>query len=60
MRTCVCVSAPGLLKTIHVKSVRMANQTSPTAFQFLCTARAINIVDGRDLSYEAHRLRRAR
>ena len=30
----MCV-APRLLKTIHMNEVRVANQTSPTAFHFL-------------------------
>ena len=32
------------------------SQTSPTAFQFLCTALAIDTIDGRGLSYEARRV----
>ena len=33
----------------------IANQTSPTAFQFLCMALAINTVDGGGLSNEVRR-----
>ena len=50
---CVCVSAPGLLKTINVK---ITYQTSLTAFQFLCTALTIDTVDGWGLSNEARRV----
>ena len=45
VRMYVCVSAP-----------RATYQTSPTAFQFLCMVLAIDTVDGRGLSYEAHRV----
>ena len=47
---CVCVSAPGAIKNY---SREMTYQISPNAFQFLCTALAIDTVDGRGLSYEA-------
>ena len=48
---CVC-PPPMLLKLIHVK---ITNQTSPTAFQFLCMAFAIDTIDGQGLSNEARR-----
>ena len=38
------------------KKKKITYQTSPTAFQFLCTALAIDTVDGRGLSYEARRV----
>ena len=33
----------------------VTNQTSPTAFQFLCMVLAIDTIDKRDLSNEARR-----
>ena len=33
----------------------IANQTSPTAFQFLCMALAIDTIDGQGLSNAVHR-----
>ena len=61
MRVCVCLSVcppAGLLKIIHIKfkEVKITNQTSPTAFQFLCMALAIDIVDGWGLSNVARRV----
>ena len=50
MSVCVCVR-PQAIKNY---SCEMKSQTSPIAFQFLCTALAIDIVDGRGLSYEVH------
>ena len=47
-----CVSAPQAIKN-YSRKIKSANQTSPTAFQFLCTALTIDTVDGRDLSNEA-------
>ena len=34
MCVCVCVSAPGLLKTIHMKGSLNNQLSSPTAFRF--------------------------
>ena len=53
MCVCICVFAPQAIKTIHVKKARITNQTSPTAFQFLCKALAIDATDGWGLSNEA-------
>ena len=44
---CVYVSTPWAIKN-HSR-----DQTSPTAFQFLCMALAIDTIDGRGLSNEA-------
>ena len=42
----------------NIKSYSHANQTSPTTFQFLCMALAIDTIDGQSLSNEArHELR---
>ena len=46
----MCVSAPQDIKNYS------REMTSPTAFQFLCTALAIDTVDGRGLNYEARRV----
>ena len=53
MRVC---PPPGLLKTIHVKGSLNNQPNKSYAFQFLCTALAINTVDGRGLSNETRRV----
>ena len=52
MCVCACVSAPRLLKTIHVK--RSLNNQSNKSYCFSITL-AIDITDGRGLSNEARR-----
>ena len=42
--------------TGFLKSLQITNQTNPTAFQSLCTALAIDNVDGRGLSNETRRV----
>ena len=52
---CVCVRPQAIKNYSHETKSIITNQTSPTAFQFLCKALAIDTIDGRGLSNEAHR-----
>ena len=51
---CVCVSQAIKNHSREMKP-ELTNQTSPTAFQFLCMALAIDTIDGRGLSNEVRR-----
>ena len=50
----VCVFVSWAIKN-HSREMKITNETSPTAFQFFCTALAIDTIDGRGLNNEAHR-----
>ena len=50
---CVCVCVCVCPWAIKDDSCGIINQTSPTAFQFLCTALAIDTIDEHGLSNEA-------
>ena len=56
VRVCVCVCPRAIKNYSHeMKPEYIANQTSPTAFQFLCMALAIDAIDGWGLSNEVRR-----
>ena len=60
---CVCVPAPRLLKTFHVKRSLNNQSNKSYCFQFLHMTLDIDITDGRGLSdkaYVNHSQRRAR
>ena len=52
---CVCPPPGYKNHSREIKSEYIANQTNPTAFQFLCMALAIDTIDGRGLSNKACR-----
>ena len=53
MHVCVCL-LPGYKKPFTWNKAWIANQTSPTAFQFTCMALAIDITDEHGLSNKTH------